>query len=150
MSNRILIIDDDPDVVEMLKAFVVRLSEDILTVTTTRNIERQFLEFEPDLVLLDLHMPNVDGLEVLRRLAGIRSRLGFVPIIVMTRDMTRAARYSSLALGADDFLVKPLDRSEVILRVRNLLRTRHLTVELAEAKEAAERRGGSDQPREAN
>jgi|ERR1051325_5214950 len=150
MSNRILIIDDDPDVVEMLKAFVVRLSEDILTVTTTRNIERQFLEFEPDLVLLDLHMPNVDGLEVLRRLAGIRSRLGFVPIIVMTGDMTRAARYSSLALGADDFLVKPLDRSEVILRVRNLLRTRHLTVELAEAKEAAERRGGSDQPREAN
>jgi len=140
MSNRILIIDDEPAVVDLLKAFLADVSDDILGLNTARNIEKSFLEFEPDLVLLDLHIPEVDGLEVLRRLAGIRSRLGFVPVIVLTGDMARTARYSSLALGADDFLVKPLDRMEVILRVRNMLRTRHLTVELAEARAAAELR----------
>jgi putative two-component system response regulator len=149
MSNRILIVDDEPSIVDLLKAFLADVSTDILGLTTARNVETSFLDFEPDVVLLDLHMPEVDGLEVLRRLGGIRSRLGFVPIIVLTGDIARTARYSSLALGADDFLVKPLDRLEVVLRVRNMLRTRQLTVELAEARESAERRaaGGAGMER---
>ena len=146
MNNRILIIDDEPYVVEMLKTFLVDLSNEIRGLTSSRDVEREFLQFEPDLILLDLHMPDPDGLEILRRLGGVRERLGFVPIIVLTGDVARTARYSSLILGADDFLVKPLDRTEVILRVRNLLRTRHLTLELAAAREAAERPGHQSPP----
>ena len=61
-------------------------------------------------------------------------------MIVLTADTTRVARNSALLLGADDFLTKPLDRTEVVLRVRNLLRTRDLYVELAAAKHALESR----------
>jgi putative two-component system response regulator len=86
-------------------------------------------------VLLDLHMPNPDGLEVLRRLRGVRESLGFLPVIVLTADTGHVARNAALILGADEFLTKPLDRTEVVLRVRNLLRTRRLYVELARAND---------------
>jgi putative two-component system response regulator len=111
---------------------------EIKTVTESGLAEREFMEFEPDIVLLDLHMPRPDGIEILNRLRGPRSSLGFLPVIVLTADTTRVARNSALLLGADDFLIKPLDREEVVLRVRNLLRTRGLYKELAAAKEALE------------
>ena len=78
-----------------------------------------------------MHMPYFDGLEVLRRLRSARESLGYLPVVVLTADTTSVARNSALILGADDFLTKPLDRQEVILRVRNLLRTRHLFEEVA-------------------
>jgi len=93
-----------------------------------------------NVVLLDLHMPNPDGLEILRNLRSVRESLGFLPVIVLTGDTGRTARNSALLLGADDFLVKPLDRQEVVLRVRNLLRTRRLYVELEDANRAQEQK----------
>jgi putative two-component system response regulator len=93
-------------------------------------------------MLLDLHMPAPDGLEILRNLRSVRESLGFLPVIVLTGDTGRTARNSALLLGADDFLTKPLDRQEVVLRVRNLLRTRRLYVELAEANRAVENKRG--------
>jgi putative two-component system response regulator len=69
----------------------------------------------------------------LRRLRGARESLGYLPVVVLTGDSTPVARNSALILGADDFLTKPLDRQEVILRVRNLLRTRHLFEEVTRA-----------------
>ncbi len=122
--------DDEPANVELLKAFLEGVAEELRAVTDSRLVEDAFLEFQPDIVLLDLHMPNVDGLEVLRRLRSARDSLGFLPVVVLTADITTVARNSALILGADDFLTKPLDRQEVILRVRNLLRTRHLFEEL--------------------
>jgi putative two-component system response regulator len=104
--------------------------------------EAAFQEFEPDLVLLDLHMPAPDGVEILRRLAPTRSRLGFLPVIVLTGDHGPRARDVALMLGANDFLTKPLDPTEVLMRVRNMLRTRQLFVDLANANEALERRAG--------
>jgi putative two-component system response regulator len=87
-------------------------------------------------------MPDPDGLELLRRLRGARTSLGFLPVIVLTADTGHVARNSALILGADEFMTKPVDRAEVVLRVRNLLRTRHLYVELARANEIL-RRGAS-------
>ena len=78
-------------------------------------------------------MPQPDGLEILRRIRDARSRLGFLPVLVLTGDLGPVARNNALDLGADDFLTKPLDRNEVVLRVRNLLSTRRLHVELARA-----------------
>ena len=130
VKSRILIIDDDPPTVVLLQAFLNGEEAEIKTVTESVHAERAFHEFEPDLVLLDLHMPEPDGLEILRRLQGIRGELGFVPIVVLTGDDRKMARNSALVLGADEFLTKPLDRTEVLLRVRNLLRTRRLFLEL--------------------
>jgi putative two-component system response regulator len=140
MNRRVLIIDDSADDVEMLERFLASEATAIRGVTDSAQAEWAFQDFEPDVVLLDLHMPDPNGLEILRRLRGPRRALGFLPVIVLTGDTGKSARNSALILGADDFLTKPLDRHEVLLRVRNLLRTRQLYVELAEANQALERR----------
>ena len=134
MTARILIVDDNESNVLLLQAFLADRDYEFRGVTESQRVELEFAEFEPDIVLLDLHMQEPDGLEILRRLRGARESLGFLPVVMLTADTGRAARNSALILGADDFLTKPLDRSEVVLRVRNLLRTRRLYQELAEAK----------------
>jgi putative two-component system response regulator len=135
LSARILIVDDEPSNVFLLESFLSTTATDVRGVSDPLKVEQAFLEFEPDIVLLDLHTPQPDGLEILRRLRGARESLGFLPVIVLTADTSRVARNSALVLGADDFLTKPLDRTEVVLRVRNLLRTRELYVELMAAKQ---------------
>jgi len=138
--SRILIVDDEQPNVMLLEAILSSPAAQILSLTDSRQVERTFTEFEPDIVLLDLHMPKPDGIEVLRRIAEARARRGFVPVVVLTADTRSVARKGALLLGADDFLIKPLDRDEVQLRVRNLLHTRELYVELAEAYRALEKR----------
>lgn len=139
MQQRVLIVDDDPDAVEMLERFLEDSSLSVLGLNDPTAVEIAFEHFEPDIVLLDLHMPGVDGLEILRRLRSVRAELGYIPVVVLTGDQGKVARNSALVLGADDFLTKPLDRQEVMLRVRNLLRTRQLYVELAQANKSLER-----------
>lgn len=133
MSSRILIVDEDEATIELLTANVKEVSNDIRGLTDSRQVEHVFAEFKPDLVLLDLHMPQRDGLEVLRSIRGAREALGYLPVIVLTADSSRMARNSALILGANDFITKPFDRWEVILRVRNLLHTRHLYEDLRKA-----------------
>jgi signal transduction histidine kinase len=133
MSIRILIVDDSEDDVEMLRRFLLNEDTIIRGLTDSSQTEQIFKEFEPDLVLLDLHMPDPDGMEILRRLRDARNKLGFLPVLVLTGDVGPAIRNAALDLGADDFLTKPLDRQEVVLRVRNLLSARRLHVELARA-----------------
>jgi putative two-component system response regulator len=140
VSARILIVDDEPANVLLLESFLAETATRTRGVTDSLEVERAFREFEPDIVLLDLRMPQPDGLEILRRLRSARESIGFLPVIVLTADVSRVARNSALVLGADDFLIKPLDRSEVVLRVRNLLRTRSLYVELITTKQTLERR----------
>lgn len=77
----------------------------------------------PDLVLLDLHMPGLDGLAVMDALRRLVPDDGFLPVLVLTADVTTKTRERVLAAGADDFLTKPFDRTEVLLRVTNLLDT---------------------------
>jgi cyclic di-GMP phosphodiesterase len=144
VTARILIVDDEPANVELLEAYLKDEETEIRGVTDSSQVERTFDEFDPDIVLLDLRMPPPDGLEILQRLRGVRLSLGFLPVIVLTADTSRVARNSALLLGANDFLTKPLDRDEVVLRVRNLLRTRALYVELAQANDAL--KGRINQP----
>jgi putative two-component system response regulator len=138
VSSRILIVDDEPSNVELLQAILEGIADETLGITDSKAVEQAFTEFEPDLVLLDLHMPDPDGLEVLRRLRSARDSLGFLPVIVLTGDVGHVARNSALILGADDFLTKPLDRQEVVLRVRNLLHTRQLFLQAKGSKETPE------------
>lgn len=126
MSNRALIVDNDLATIDLLKVHLAEVSDHIQVLTDSRQIEQVFKEFEPDIVVLNLHMPHPDGLEVLRRLRSARESLGFLPVVVLTEDSSKVARNAALILGADDFLTKPLDQKEVVLRVRNLLHTRHL------------------------
>jgi signal transduction histidine kinase len=133
MMSRVLVVDDSEDDIEMIRRFLAGDTTEIRGVTDSTLAEQVFTEFEPDLILLDLHMPQPDGLEILRRIRDARSRLGFLPVLVLTGDVGPVARNNALDLGADDFLTKPLDPKEVVLRVRNLLSTRRMHVELARA-----------------
>jgi putative two-component system response regulator len=99
-----------------------------------------FMDDEPDLVLLDLHMPEPDGYEVLKALRKLVPSDMFLPIIVLTADVTWEARRLALADGATDFLSKPLDSIEVKLRIKNVLRTRFLHRQLQNEKALLEER----------
>ena len=132
--SRVLIVDDRDSEIELLKAYLEDSVDEVRALADSRQIEEVFAEFEPDVVILDLHMPDPDGFEVLRRLRGARSSLGFLPVLVLTNDESHVARNSALILGADEFLTKPVDRDELVLRVRNLVRTRELFVEAREGR----------------
>ncbi|HSP10100.1 MAG TPA: hybrid sensor histidine kinase/response regulator [Candidatus Dormibacteraeota bacterium] len=126
MRSRVLVIDDSDDDVVMLERCLAGADTEILGLTDSSQAERAIGDFKPDLVLLDLHMPAPDGLEILRRLRDSRGMLDLLPVVVLTGDIGPEARNSALDLGAVDYLTKPLDRQAVVVRVRNLLATRRL------------------------
>jgi signal transduction histidine kinase len=139
----ILIVDDEQaniDFIEML------LDEDGYRLHSTRDprtVAALWQEIGPDLLLLDLHMPFLDGFGVMRQIRELTPPDVYFPILVLTADVSPEVRQRALAGGARDFLTKPLDAVEVQLRIRNLLETRSLHLRQHEARleaEAAERR----------
>ena len=138
MGNRILIVDDDEANLMLLKEYLAEVGDEIRTVSDSRLVEAVFKEFEPDILLLDLHMQNPDGLEILRRLRSARESLGYLPVLMLTGETARVPRLTALILGADEYLTKPYDRAEVVLRVRNLLHTKQVYDEKGSLQEPAE------------
>jgi putative two-component system response regulator len=132
--SRVLIVDDDAADLELLKTYLAETVDEVCCVNDSRKAEHAFVEFEPDLVVLDLRMPAPDGFEVLRRLRGARVSLGYLPVIVLSGDDSHVARNSALILGADEFVNKPVDRDELVIRVRNLLRTRRTYIAAREGR----------------
>jgi EAL domain-containing protein (putative c-di-GMP-specific phosphodiesterase class I)/CheY-like chemotaxis protein len=130
----VLIVDDNPSNVALLQAL---LDEQglfrVYTETDPRQVPRQLAQNDPDLVLLDLHMPHVDGHEVLTQIK-LYAAGSFLPVLVLTADTTTSARDRALGQGAQDFLTKPLDAGETALRIANLLRTRQLFTTLRQAR----------------
>jgi len=130
-DSRILIVDDQTDNLRVL-ATVLDFAgyTNVSCLNDSRNLLRIFEEVQPDLILLDLHMPHVDGLAAIDQLATVISGDDYLPILVLTGDHTSEAKEKALSHGAHDFLSKPLNRTEVQLRVKNLLQTRHLHLQL--------------------
>ena len=138
-SASILIVDDQEANVELLESFLEDDGyHDVRGTTDPRRVVGLFEERTPDLVLLDLHMPHLDGFAVMQQLTERIPAEAFLPIVVLTADITPEARRRALADGAQDFLTKPLDQAEVSLRIRNLLNTRSLHLQQLAAREAAE------------
>jgi putative two-component system response regulator len=119
----ILIVDDEPVNVRLLERMLQSAGYvHIISTTDARRAVPLVIERNPDLILLDLHMPHLSGTEVLTLLGPHIPRGAFLPVLVLTADVTREAKQQALARGATDFLTKPFDAVEVILRIRNLLR----------------------------
>lgn len=126
-----LLIDDEPANVALLQAILQRSGyRRIKGITDPAEALEVAGVSQPDIVLLDLHMPKIDGYEVLRRLREAQDPNSFLPIIVLTADVHPNARQRALAGGATDFLTKPFDNGEVLQRCRNLLATRALHIAL--------------------
>jgi putative two-component system response regulator len=130
-TSRILIIDDQPSNVALLEGI---LEEEDFTslrsVLDPREALPTYIEYLPDLILLDLQMPYLDGFQVMKQLRACLAPNDFLPILVLTADITPEAKRHALAGGALDFLTKPFDASEVVLRIKNLLQTRSLHLQL--------------------
>jgi putative two-component system response regulator len=138
---RILIVDDQPANVALLEKLLARVGYQHLHGTTDpRHVPALFAQFNPDLILLDLHMPEVDGFAVMEQLAALIPAGVYLPILVLTADINENIRRRALASGAHDFLLKPFDATEVWLRIANLLRTRFLHVQLARHNELLDER----------
>ncbi|HEX6641236.1 MAG TPA: response regulator, partial [Thermoanaerobaculia bacterium] len=129
--HRILIADDDEGVLHVLTRLIEReqLGE-VHAVSDSRRVLPMYFELHPDIVLLDVEMPRLDGLAVLRQIRSRQVPTEFLPIIVISGKEDPTLRVEALRSGATDFIAKPFDLQEVTLRVKEALRTRDLTVSL--------------------
>ena len=130
-NSRILIIDDQPANVLLLERILGNAGYlQFRSVLDSRHAAEAFLDFHPDLVPLDLAMPHVDGYAVLKALRSYVPDDAFLPIVIVTADTSWKAKECALSLGASDFLTKPFENAEVLLRISNLLETRFLHLQL--------------------
>jgi putative two-component system response regulator len=128
---RLLIVDDNPANIALLEQLLERAG--YVTTCSTRDpgsVPSLCQSFQPDLLLLDLHMPGQTGYEVMTAIRDLMSEPESLPVLVLTADLGVEARHRALAMGARDFVSKPIDHAELLLRVRNVLQTRHLQKEL--------------------
>ena len=138
-SARIIVVDDEPANVRLLeKLLEVADFTNVVSTTDSSQVVSLCAEAEPDLIVLDLHMPDPDGFEVMGMLAPWISGSTRLPVLVATADVTPDTRRRALSAGARDFLTKPLDPSEVVVRVENLLDARMGQVELRRQNKALE------------
>ncbi|ODT01615.1 MAG: two-component system response regulator [Erythrobacter sp. SCN 62-14] len=126
-AMRLLVIDDEPANLALVCAVLEREGySEIETLLDPAQAVERYLAFQPDLVLLDLMMPDLDGYALLDRLERLAGRDDLVPIMVLTADTSLEAKRRALALGARDIVTKPFDVFEFALRVANLLELRML------------------------
>jgi putative nucleotidyltransferase with HDIG domain len=138
---RILVVDDQESNVRLLERLLHLKGYDCIeTITDSRLTVERFVLTRPDLVLLDLRMPHLSGLEVLKELQPIIGTEEYLPILILTADTAPETRQTALSMGAKDFLNKPFDAIEVLLRIRNLLETRFLYLQLRDQNALLDRK----------
>ncbi len=120
-KSTILVVEDDVDVADMLNAYFHVQGYEVLTANWGEKAAEICQISRPDLIILDIRLPDIDGFEVARRLRSHR-RTEDIPIIFLTEKRKRADRLQGLEIGADDYITKPFDIQELRLRVRNALR----------------------------
>ena len=127
---RILIVDDEPSNVDVLRRLLGRSGfSRIESTNDSREVCDLYVKFRPDLILLDLHMPHRDGLQVMDELNPIADET-YLPILMLTGDDTPEAKREALSRGAKDFLNKPFNSDEALLRIGTLLETRFLYLQI--------------------
>jgi putative two-component system response regulator len=138
---QILIVDDDVDVVRALTRLLLRAGY-VNVQSTNDPTEARGLchQLDPDLVVLDLNMPELDGIAVLEQLRVDAPRHLYLPVLMLTADTTERSRHRALAAGASDFVTKPFGVQEILLRIRNLLQTRFLQRQIALQNQLLEQR----------
>lgn len=132
LDASILIVDDEPVNVLLLERILKKAGYSRVRSTLDPcQVFDLFIEEEPDLMLLDLMMPRMSGFEVMEQLAPLIPEESFLPILILTADVTAEAKTKALSSEATDYIQKPFDHTEVVLRIRNLLATRklHCTLE---------------------
>jgi putative two-component system response regulator len=135
---KILIVDDEPANVALLEDLLEEHGYTrVMSITDSRNSIRTCNEFQPDLILLDLMMPHIDGLTILETIRTQNPDM-LLPVLVLTADINEQTKLRALHAGATDFLLKPFDHVEALLRIRNLLEIRKLHIQIDTQRAAFE------------
>ncbi len=117
-QNKILVIDDNNNICELLRLYLTKENFEVVIAADGSEGIKKFISEAPDLVLLDIMMPNVDGWQVLREIRQFSK----CPIIMLTAKSDTVDKVLGLELGADDYVVKPFDAKEVVARIKAILR----------------------------
>ena len=133
----VLVVDDDPDMAAFLKMWLEREGMDVLTASDGDTALMKVMTDQPDLVLCDVLMPGPDGFEICRRLKADEST-ALIPLVLVTALEDKDSRVRGIEAGADDFLSKPVNREELIARVKTLRRLHETRKELEARHLAAE------------
>lgn len=128
-ETRVLVVDDDEQNVELLEAYLSEAGYQVLSALDGASAIEKVAAEEPDIILLDIMMPDISGYEVCRRLKGDPNTAG-IPVLMVTALGALADIEKGIEAGTDDFLTKPVNRLELLARVRSLMRVRHLRNEL--------------------
>src|SRR2546430_2736850 len=121
MPARILVVEDDPDIAELVVRYLDKAGYPTTRLSSGRDALDAVRAKPPDLIVLDLMLPQVDGLEVCRTLRA-NEKTAAIPIIMLTARAEESERIVGLEMGADDYLAKPFSPNELVARVRALLR----------------------------
>jgi len=118
LQNRILVVDDEPKITDVLKVYLEREGFQVASAASGRSAIERTGSYKPDLIILDLNLPDIDGLEVCRT---IRKQSN-VPVIMLTGRGEEVDKIVGLELGADDYVTKPFSAREIVARVKAVLR----------------------------
>ncbi len=138
MTRKLLVVDDDPAVRDWAEQTLAAAGYATLGCDDGQRALGLVRDERPDLVLMDVEMPGLGGREVCRIIKGSPS-FGFLPVILMTASADVQGKVEGLELGADDYLVKPLNPLELVARVKSMLRLKELQDELQQANERLKR-----------
>ena len=130
-NEKILVVDDDTNICELLRLYLTKGGYQVTTANDGEEGLEKFNQLKPDMVLLDVMMPRMDGLEVCRRIR----KLGNTPVMMLTAKGETFDKVLGLELGADDYMVKPFDTKEVVARIKAVLRRCTVTTSQTESSE---------------
>ena len=119
--NKILVVEDEPDILEMVRYNLDQAGLDVETAEDAERALQSVREILPDLIILDLMLPGIDGLDMCRQLKQ-DARTRHIPILMLTARKEEVDRIVGLELGADDYVVKPFSPRELVLRAQAILR----------------------------
>ncbi|MBQ2041229.1 MAG: response regulator transcription factor [Lachnospiraceae bacterium] len=132
-KQRVMIVDDDPSIAELISLYLMKECYDTLTVEDGEEALRQFPVYRPDIILLDLMLPGIDGYQVCRQLRMDSD----VPIIMLSAKGEVFDKVLGLELGADDYIIKPFDSKELVARVKAVLRRYNARPEKSSRKDTS-------------
>lgn len=138
---KFLIVDDQEYNISLLERILNRAGfKQLHSLMDPLQVQEALTTIEPDIVLLDMHMPGMDGLQVLQMIREQTDAESYLPVLMLTADVSPETKQLGLKAGVNDFLTKPYDRTEVILRINNLLKTRQLHIQIQQHRLTLEER----------